>query len=107
MKKILNMTPHPIVIIGVDGQVIETIQPSGSLIRLKASTVTVGQINMIPVSETVFGEPEGLPEPAEDTYYIVSAIVKTALPSRSDLLVTAEAVRDGNGNIVGCRSLGR
>jgi hypothetical protein len=107
MSKIINMTPHPIMIVGADGQIMRTIAPSGSLIRLKASTVTVGQIDEIPVSETVFGEPEGLPELAEDTYYIVSAIVKTALPNRSDLLVTAEAVRDGNGNITGCRSLGK
>lgn len=41
-----------------------------------------------------------------ETYYIVSQIVKSALPTRKDLLVPAEVVRDENGNIVGCKSLG-
>ena len=40
-------------------------------------------------------------------FYIVSQLVKNALPDRTDLLVPAEVVRDGNGNIIGCKSLGR
>ena len=40
-------------------------------------------------------------------YYIVSQIVKSALPNRADLLVPAEVVRDNAGNIIGCKSLGR
>ena len=40
------------------------------------------------------------------TYYIVSQLIKSALPKRVDLLVPAEVVRDDNGNIIGCRSLG-
>jgi len=42
-----------------------------------------------------------------DVYYIVSQLVKSALPDRDDLLVPAEVVRDETGRIVGCRSLGR
>lgn len=33
--------------------------------------------------------------------------VKNACPVRKDLLVPAEVVRDADGNIVGCKSLGR
>lgn len=40
-------------------------------------------------------------------YYIVSQLVKSALPDREDLLVPAEVVRDEQGHIIGCRSLGR
>jgi hypothetical protein len=32
--------------------------------------------------------------------------VKSALPERIDLLVPAEMVRDKEGNIIGCQSLG-
>jgi hypothetical protein len=39
-------------------------------------------------------------------FYLVSQPVKSALPSRKDLLVPAEVVRDEKGNIIGCRSFG-
>ena len=41
-----------------------------------------------------------------ETFYIVSQLVKSALPNRSDLLVPAEMVRDEKGMIIGCKSLG-
>jgi hypothetical protein len=40
------------------------------------------------------------------TYYIVSQLVKSALPHRFDLLVPAEIVRNSAGIIIGCKSLG-
>ena len=104
MKQIRNYTPHPINILGEHG--IITI-PSTGLIRLKATTVADEHIMCCPTSRTVFGEPEGLPPYEEGTYYIVSQLVKSALPERADLLVPAEVVRDEGGNIIGCRSLGR
>ena len=36
-------------------------------------------------------------------FYIVSQMVKNALPERKDLLVPAEIVRDNDGRIVGCK----
>ena len=103
---LLNYTPHPITIVSSEGQVLRTIQSSG-LVRLKASTVSAGMsINDIPVTKTEFGEPEGLPDFVEGTYYVVSQLVKSALPHRKDLLVPADVVRDSNGNILGCKSLG-
>ena len=101
---IKNYTPHPVNIIGSNGT---TTIPSTGLIRLQATTVADEPINGIPTSYTAFGEPEGLPPYEEGTYYIVSQIVKSALPERADLLVPAEVVRDEAGNIIGCRSLGR
>jgi hypothetical protein len=147
---IINMTPHPINIIGENGEEIATF-PSAGQIRLASETIQDADINGIPTSRTVFGDPEGLPLPLETAdylcrdcssnlvpglrgntpetgdacrvcggtsvevpgsrvpsrYYIVSQLVKSALPSRNDLLVPAEVVRDASGNIIGCRSLGR
>lgn len=129
--KIVNKTPHEVHIIDENGQVVRTYKKGDSLIRLKIKTVAAGKIDDIPATKTVFGEPEGLPK--EDiipcrcgdstfhevecpccggnasygTYYIVSQLVKSALPERKDLLVPAEVVRDEKGNIVGCKSLGR
>ena len=106
MVNFINMTPHAINLVNDDGIVYCTIEPCGSLIRLKATTERIKEIDGIKLSTTVFGEPEGLPDYVEGTYYIVSQLVKSALPSRDDLLVPAEMVRDEKGCIVGCKSLG-
>ena len=105
---IVNKTPHPIHIVGVSGEVIKTFpkcEPD-QLIRLSMSTSLAGDVNGTPITKTVFGDPIGLPEFSEGTYYIVSQLVKNAFPNREDLLVPAEMVRDQEGNIVGCKSLG-
>ena len=106
MNKIINMTPHSINVMNQNGESILIIQPSGNLIRLAQKTETVGEINGIPLTKNTFGEPEGLPEYEEGTYYIVSALLKTALPERKDLIVPSEPVRDEAGRIIGCRSFG-
>ena len=61
----------------------------------------------IDIMEKSFNEVEGLPEPQEDTYYIVSALVAGAAKNRDDLLIPNDTVRDEQGRIVGCRSLAR
>ena len=103
---IVNMTPHAINIVNENGIVVKVIEAIGNQIRLKATTEQIKELEGIKISTTVFGEPEGLPEYKEGVYYIVSQLVKSALPNRSDLLVPAEMVRDDKGNIVGCKSLG-
>ena len=106
---IKNLTPHPIMIVGADAdnEVIATIQPEPTPARLKTTTVPAEPVDGIATSRTVFGNPSGLPEAVEGTFLIVSQIIKSALPSRADLLVPAEVIRDKSGNIIGCRSLGR
>jgi len=102
---ILNMTPHDIKIVGDSGKV-ESIFPSNGLIRLSVQTVEIGHQDGVRLTKSEFGEPEGLPEFEAGTFYIVSQLVKAALPDRKDLLVPAEMVRDDKGQIIGCRSLG-
>lgn len=117
--KLVNLTSHPIHILGVDCKTVVLTIPSTGLVRLKANTVWVGTMGLngmegfdrftnggVRFTATEFSEPEGLPEPVEGTYLIVSQLVKTALPNRKDLVVPAEVIRDTNNNIVGCRSLG-
>ena len=104
-KSIKNLTPHTITIVDCEGKVIRAIESSG-LIRLKATTVSQGEADGIPLSKTVFGDPIGLPEFNSDTFLIVSQLVKTAFPKRSDLVVPAEVVRDEKNTIIGCKSLG-
>lgn len=106
MARLVNLTPHPIHLVDESGNILKTFQSEG-LVRLKASTVDAGyQLDGCRITKTVFGEAEGLPEYSEGNFYLVSQLVKSALPERKDLLVPAEVVRDANGNILGCRSFG-
>lgn len=101
----INLTPHKINVIH-DGKEVLTLEPSGVVARCKADTVILCFVNGVPITKTVFGEAEGLPEPKHGVYYIVSAIVKNANPNRPDLLVPVGAVKDDEGRIIGCTSLG-
>ena len=104
---VVNMTPHPVNICDADGNIVRTYPKGESTIRLAAETVSAGTLlDGTPLTRTEFGDAEGLPEWSIGTYYIVSQLVKSALPERDDLLVPAEVVRDSAGNIVGCKSLG-
>lgn len=107
MKKIVNLTPHAITFVNTDGNTSLIIEPSGSLARVSCTTETVGDIDGIPVTETVYGEVEGLPTPTEDVIYVVSSLVAQRCKDRNDVFIPNESVRDDNGRIVGCRSLGR
>ena len=105
MERIINKTPHPVVILDEENKVVASL-PTKGLIRLESTMVNVGECNGTRITRTEFGAPEGLPQEEAGTRYVVSQIVKSALPQRADLLVPAEVVRDEAGNIVGCRSLG-
>lgn len=103
--RIVNMTPHAVNILHENGR--ETVFESAGQIRLTSQTVRDADIAGIPTSRTKFGEAVGLPPQTDNVFFIVSQLVKSALPERTDLLVPAEVVRDESGRIVGCRSLGR
>ena len=110
MTQIINTTPHAINLIAKhDGYFtnIKTYEKSEISVRLKVSTVFVEMLDDVSLTKTVFGEPVGLPEYQEGVYYIVSQLVKTALPDRKDLLVPAEMQRDEvTGQPIGCLSFG-
>jgi hypothetical protein len=104
---IVNKTPHPIILLSSSGEILKEYPVEGSPVRLSSKVISDDPIGDIPTTRTVFGAPEGLPSASENTYYIVSQLVKSALPNRSDLLVPSEVVRDSSGNIIGCKSFGR
>ena len=104
---IINLTPHAINFVTESGEELVTIDPSGSLARVTTTTVTIGSLNGIPVTQTVYGEVEGLPDPTADTVYVVSSLVASRVPDRNDVFIPNESIRDDKGRIIGCRSLGR
>lgn len=102
---IINLTPHEVNIVLENGAI--SIPTSGTVARVAAKTEKTGDINGIPVTETVFGDVEGLPEPQDGTVFIVSTLVAQRVHNRSDVFVPSEPVRDSAGKIIGCKSLGR
>lgn len=103
MTTLTNLTPHAINIITPAGTV--TLAPSGAVARCTQTSTPAGEVNGIALSRTVFGAVTGLPEPVEGVILVVSALVRAALPSRTDLASPGELVRDAAGNVVGCKGL--
>ena len=64
-----------------------------------------GEFEGIPLARTAFGAVEGLPGPVEGVVYVVSALVRSAVPGRCDVTSPGDLVRDSEGRVVGCRGL--
>lgn len=98
---IINLTPHAIIVDGF------TIPASGAVARCDTITEPVDLPGCpVPVVRQYFGAVEGLPDPAEDTIYVVSAIVAQAVgDARDDLYIPGQQIRDNENRIIGCRSL--
>lgn len=111
--KIHNFTPHVVTVFDDDNNQLAEYQPCG-LARAQQLEIVVGEIGIkpefVPLKRMVFGGVEGLPETAErDEYFIVSSIAAQAAramnhPFADKLLVPSDPVRDGLGQVVGCRS---
>lgn len=96
--KLINLTPHTVNIVGGESLTSE------GLARVASSEVEVGRVNDLPLVTVVFGEVQGLPEPQENTMFIVSRLVKSAVPNRTDCVVPNALERDSEGRVVGCKN---
>ena len=106
VTKIVNLTPHEIIIFSEDGKKLATLLPSGIVARVTMTQKEIGKILGMPVYKSVWGEVENLPPAETGTVYLVSQIVLQALNgNRPDVIApnTALAVRDENGKIIGVR----
>lgn len=98
--KLINLTPHPIVISGH-----ETIDPSGYIARVNLHLCQIGEINGIPLMVSKNLGVCNLPDPQEDVMYIVPALVRTQVPERTDLCSPAKLIRNAHGGVVACSAL--
>lgn len=103
--KIINLTPHAIPFMVNEGAPL-VVEPSGIIARVSVNTRRTGELAGVPVIENVY-EVMGLPQPKEDTIYVVSSLVAQRCKNRDDVFIPNEPVRDEHGRIIGCRSLGR
>jgi len=99
--KIVNLTPHPVVIEGV-GEIPPTSPPA----RCEEITERIGTVpgTDIPIIRKKFGKVVNLPEPQNDTIYIVSLPVAQAV-RRADVLAIGEPIRNEKGQVIGAKSL--
>ena len=102
--KILNYTPHAIVVRLADGTD-RAFPPSGVVARVKTTDVPLEAVDGIPTVRMTFGEVEGLLPEEEGTICIVSSLVAQAAKDRRDLVAPntgPTAIRE-NGQIVAVR----
>lgn len=110
MIKLVNLTQHDINIIYENGSVV--IPASGQVARVNSTAIETGQIEGIPVVQTIYSDVDGLPDEEEGTVYIVSTLVLQALKAnnidRIDCVAPntspGSAVRDEQGRIIGVHS---
>jgi len=108
MNNIINLTPHTLNIHS-QGEVLE-IAASGAVARVAAEYIKEENSDYgVDLFNCVYGEVQGLPpyRPASNTLYVVSGLVKSAVPNRHDVVSPGELIRDENGKPIGCRGLRR
>ena len=111
-ERIINYTPHDVVLLDGKGNVIHTFKPEKRPVRMKTGVKTLAKFDDVPVKQITFGD-ANLPQPSgEDPtskdykgrYYIVSALVATRHPERTDFLMPHDIMRDEKGVVLGCKS---
>lgn len=102
--KIVNFTPHAVTIRrGETGD--RMIPPSGKVARVSQVLAEAGTLDGIRLVRSTYGPVTGLPESEAGTAYIVSTMVRLAVPGRSDVYSPVDFVRDAAGQIVACKGL--
>lgn len=102
---LVNLTPHTINILNAEGGYV-VVPPSGVVARCSETTSQVGEANGFPLYQTTYGEVTGLPEgDGFQSIFIVSALVRAAVPHRSDVASPGQLIRGVDGQPVGCCGL--
>lgn len=83
-----------------------TIPPSGFLTYLTEERVIVAEIDAVSLVRKTYYIAEGsLPDPMPGVVYVVSGVVRTAFPTRTDLASPGDPIRGSNGRVIGCMNL--
>ena len=91
---IKNLTPHPITLRNANEDTADP--PEGTVARVNATPGTLQDIEGLPVpvaSTDSFGAVEGIPEPEQGTFFIVSAMVGAHV-QRADVLTPGTGPKD-------------
>jgi hypothetical protein len=103
--RIINLTPHEINLHKINGEIIN-VPPSGKVARLEQTSREISSpIEGVKVTTSDFGNITNLPEPHNNTIFIVSALVMVKCKNRRDVFAPGKAIRDKDGKIIGCDGL--
>lgn len=100
---ITNLTPHTLNVILPNGTCRAI--PSSGVARCAQTSVSAGDHDGIQLVHTQYGTVTGLPEPIAGVLYVVSALVRAAVPERMDVASPGDLVRNDAGAVIGCRNL--
>ncbi len=99
--KVVNLTPHAITVV-VSAEETVVYPPSGQVARVSVTNERVATLNgNIPLFRAVYGEVVGLPPAETGVVYLVSAMLRGAVPARLDLVSPADLLRDDKGQPLG------
>ena len=101
--QIVNLTPHTINIHS-NGNV-TNVAPSGNIARVSTKYQHSSTVSDINIYNCVYGDVDDLPDSQSNTIFIVSGLVKSAVPERVDVMSPGELIRDDNGKPIGCNGL--
>jgi hypothetical protein len=112
-KRLVNLTPHDVAIIG-SGAVI-VVPPSGRVARIEDRRISDTTIQTsdgpVTVTDVRYGDVVFIPPPDGESIFIVSQIVAMMLAvrgiQRDDVVSPGRAVKDGSKAILGCVGLWR
>lgn len=104
--KFENLTPYTLNIQLSNGEFATPLPPSSKgEARVAMSLTPNGMVGDVGTFIVEYGEITNLPEPEEDTIYIVSGMVEEALHDRPDVFSPGALIRDEHGRPVGCKGL--
>lgn len=105
--KLVNLTPHPVRVF-LDGGKVETLPPSGDVLRVEEEvleTVDVGG-GIVIVTKRTSGRLSLDPPQKKGVVYVVSFPVVAAC-GRDDFIIPDDLIRDEEGIVMGCRRFAR
>ncbi|MFF5265481.1 hypothetical protein ACFY4C_41945 [Actinomadura viridis] len=110
--KLINLLPHPLVLLGPTGAILLHQEPDGPAARCAEDRREVGALTLpggatVPLRALGFGEVTNLPAPRVGVLYVVSRPVAETASWRDDLVYPDEVIRDADGHPLGCRALAR
>lgn len=110
MTNIINLLSSKPIVFVVENEKL-VIKPSGFIAYVPYSIKEAGEIAVgdfkIPISTEFDYSVKDLPEPKENTIYIVSELVARNVPDRQDVFFPDCLAKDKNGRIIGIAGLGK
>jgi hypothetical protein len=103
---IVNRTPHLVTLYDQEDNVRQQFPPEDPAVRLEVLEMGQTGIDGLMVPLVGYGTMTDAPLQQREMYYIVSLPVALAV-RRADFLVPFDEVRDGKGQIIGCRALAK